>query len=494
MNICRIILVSFLLSAAGLFAQVVQRFNFQEKPDRSGLISNSITDLRYENGVLYVGTGNGLGITRDNGQSWENFTEADYGGRGGVTALDIGPDGTLWIATGFDSLVSSGDELQTGGGLRYRAPGSSEWVRIPQPVDAREDTAGGKKPTTTPVQNITFDLLALSDSEVWITSWGGGVRRTTDRGQTWEVVTTDGLPFDALGQLNHRGFSVTAGNGNIWVGTVGGISKTSDGGQTWERFTSTNQSQPISGNWVIGLWHNPFDNSVWATTLNSQEGEFNAISRTQNGGASWDIFLKEELADGTFPRYVAFYEETVYVATEKGVYKSVDEGQTWFLLPDIRDNLTNEGLFTRTFFSVATSPAHPPFHRLWVGSVDGLASTDNNGFDWIVYRSFVSTRERTDPKVYAYPNPFTPLHSDRPCRFQFDISRAGEVTIDIYNFAMEKVTTLSGFPSEPGGDSFDRSLTWDGKDNNGRLVDNGVYFFRALVEGKTTWGKIVVIN
>ncbi|MEZ4764321.1 MAG: hypothetical protein R3C26_14415 [Calditrichia bacterium] len=84
------------------------------------------------------------------------------------------------------------------------------------------------------------------------------------------------------------------------MGTVGGISKTSDGGHTWQRFTSSNQNRPISGNWVIGLWHNPYDNSVWATTLNSQDGEFNAISRTTNGGVTWDIFLEDELSGWHF--------------------------------------------------------------------------------------------------------------------------------------------------------------------------------------------------
>jgi flagellar hook assembly protein FlgD len=79
-------------------------------------------------------------------------------------------------------------------------------------------------------------------------------------------------------------------------------------------------------------------------------------------------------------------------------------------------------------------------------------------------------------------------------RFQYDITRAGEVKIDIYNFAMEKVTSIRTYETAPGADTYDRSATWDGRDNNGRMVDNGVYFFRANVIGKVSWGKIVVIN
>ena len=466
--------------------------------DRSGLIGNGVTDLRWNEqiGTLLVGTGFGLGTSTDNGSTWINYTSDDYGGQGpgGTSGMDVGPDGTIWIAVGYDTLVEEGQSLQIGGGLRYLEPGSSEWVNIPQPVDSQNDTVGGMQPTTTRVQNISFDVLLVDTNEVWIASWGGGVRRSTDRGENWDIITTDGLPFAALPNLNHIGFSLLKENGNIWVGTAGGMSRSNDGGQTWRRFTSKNQSQAISGNWVIGMWHNAWNDQIWATTLSTDTSEFTAISRTANGGETWDIQLREELSDGTFPRSVAFYDSAVYVATEKGVFKTIDDGQTWFLIPAVRDNLTGEGLFTSSFFSVATSPAAELNHRLWAGSADGLGMTANNGFDWTVFRSFISTRDRTDPAVYAYPNPFSPLHSDRPCRFQFDLTDGGTVNIDIYNYAMERVTTISENQNAPVEGSFDRSMTWDGKDSNGRLVDNGVYFFRAKVGSDVSWGKIVVIN
>lgn len=468
----------------------------QSDPDRGGLLGNGVTDLLYSGNTLYAGTGFGLSVTSDNGTQWQNFTPSDYGAKGGVSALARGEDGTLWIAAAFDSLVDQDESLSVGGGIFYLEAGSSEWQRIPQPKDARGDTSNGMKPTTTTVQNVTFDIAVRGSDEIWISSFGGGVRRSLDRGATWEVITTDGQPFSSLDFLNHRGFSALVDtSGNVWIGTVGGISKSVDGGTTWERFTPTNQNSPISGSWVIGLFHNPWNNSVWATTLRATEqSEFNAISSTKNGGNSWDIHLEDELADGTFPRYVAFYDSAVYVATEKGVYKSIDDGGNWFKMPVIRDSQSGESLITSTFYSVAAS-ADTPQHRLWVGSLDGLASTVNSGYDWTIFRSFVSTRsERPDPAVYAYPNPYSPTHVDRPCRFQFDIESAGEVTIELYNFAMEKITTLRQNLSAPASGSFDRSVLWDGTDNNGRMVDNGVYHFRADIGGEVTWGKIIVIN
>ncbi len=495
-TIGRIFIVVFMVwASAELQAQFVTGFKLQsEEPDRNGLIGNGITDLFwYDPGsVLYAGTGYGLSMTSDDGSTWQNFTPAEYGGKGGISALTVAMDGTVWIATGYDTTVQGDQTLSAGGGLRYRKPGSTEWAFIPQPKDARTDTANGMRPTTTHVQNVTYDI-ALLDTQIWIASFGGGIRRSLDGGNTWEVITTDGLPFSALDYLNHRGFSAMTENGNIWIGTAGGISKSTDGGNSWSRYYVGSDQIPdpdgISGNWIIGLAYNPWDNSVWAVTLSTGGEEFNSISRTLDGGRTWDNFLVQELSDGTFARNIAFFDNAIYVATEKGVYKSVNDSQSWYLFPQIKDPVSGEQLLTNTFYSVATAPSPGNFHRLWVGSSDGLAVTADNGYSWTVFRSFVSTRERTKPAVYAYPNPFSPERETR-IRFQYDVLQPTDVEIEIFNFAMEKVVSIKKSEATTG----DRSAYWDGRDSNGRFVDNGVYFFRADVGGKINWGKIVVIN
>ena len=84
---------------------------------------------------------------------------------------------------------------------------------------------------TTNVNNITYDIAA-TDSAVWIVSYAGMARKSTDKGKTWQVVIippdnldsispTDSLSFDVspvagsfglTGNLNHRAFSVYAEN------------------------------------------------------------------------------------------------------------------------------------------------------------------------------------------------------------------------------------------------------------------------------------------
>ena len=38
------------------------------------------------------------------------------------------------------------------------------------------------------------------------------------------------------------------------------------------------------------------------------------------------------------------------------------------------------------------------------------------------------------------------------------------------------------------------SLKWDGKDKNGRMVDNGTYFIRLEYDQKVKWIKLIVIK
>ena len=67
------------------------------------------------------------------------------------------------------------------------------------------------------------------------------------------------------------------------------------------------------------------------------------------------------------------------------------------------------------------------------------------------------------------------------------------VTISIYDFSMKLVKTIVRDKFKQGGDSY--SEVWDGRDTTGKMVANGVYFYKLIKEGeKTLHGKIVVLN
>jgi hypothetical protein len=175
--------------------QVIRKEGFRlEGRPISNITSNEIVDIVTFHDTVWVATGNGLSRTTDNGDNWMTFTHADGLGKGSVTAF-AKRKGIAWTATGYEKNTPEGI-LDAGGGLSYSTDDGANWQWVPQPVDSKDET--DYKPTTTDVQNITYDI-ALTDSAVWITSFGGGLRKSTDMGETWQVVTVDGYPFDALG-------------------------------------------------------------------------------------------------------------------------------------------------------------------------------------------------------------------------------------------------------------------------------------------------------
>jgi hypothetical protein len=454
-------------------------------------LGNAMVDMNSQDSLLFAGSGFGLNRTSDGGYSWTAFTSRDYSGKGGVSAMSFMDDSTFWIAAAYDTSIRDLGRLDAGGGLSYTRDYGRTWTHVRQPIDRRDETE--YSPTTTVVQNVTFDI-AFYDSTAWIASWGGGLRKSTDMGETWTVVTTDGRPFDANsgtnpGWRNHIAFSITKAKDELWVGTAEGISKSTDNGETWRRFTHQNQDLPISGNFVVALAYQSYTNTLWAATIETDidTSEFRAVSRSENGGETWETTLA-----GTFCHNFAFDDSVVYAATDLGMYVSNDQGENWYLLPPIKDYVTGQEVLGTEYFSAAVS-IEGLLRRLWVGNTDGLASTIDNGNTWKVHRSFKSTRRSDTPEAYAYPSPFSPSRQGY-VRFQYDIEQGGEVIIDIYDFALDHVATIREYETDPIAETYDRNAKWDGKNNAGVPVASGVYFFRANIVGNVTWGKLVLIN
>ena len=467
-------------SRVALTPKFASEFGETPPPDK-GLASNSVTDIRFLNGTVWVATGNGLSRTADNGLTWESFGEKHGLGKGGVSALAV-TDSIIWVATAFDTVTKDAGKLPAGGGLSYSTDGGETWVHVPQPG-------------ATPVQNVTYDIALLGHT-VWITSWGGGLRKSEDRGQTWEVVTPDTFLFDPLGNLNHRAFSVIAVDSTLWVGTAKGVNRSDDGGKTWVNFNHQNQLHPISGNFVVALAHQRWNghDRIWAATVEttSETGdttEFRGVSWTDDNGETWQTALR-----GQFAHNFAFDDSVVYVCTDSGLYRSVDLGKTWYRYGEIQDASSGERFWSTEFYGAGVDAQH----RLWAGGGDGLVMTADNGNTWHIFRSFVPTGRNGEVRTYAYPNPFSParhnvLGGEGHVRFQYNTTRPTRVTLRIYDFAMQRVATVVEGKERPVPGDY--SEVWDGRNEAGQVVANGVYFYRLDLEGEGSyWGKLIILD
>jgi hypothetical protein len=465
------------MSSIGFSGSPQTTYRLDVAENTGQIAGNGITDIKASDRALWFGTGNGLSRTLDQGRHFQSLGSSDGLPRGSISALWVQGD-SLWVAAASDTLTSISDSpLTMGTGLAFSADHGSTWRRLPQPGE-------------TPVQNVTYDL-AVFQGTVWITSFGGGIRRSDDWGETWDIAPPDTFVFNPGRYLNHRGFSAEATSDAIWIGTAGGINKSMDNGETWTNFNHTNQQDPISGNFVVALAHQVVSGKtiIWAATWKAEgENEFYGVSRSDNGGASWETFLAGEKAHN-----FAFDQETVYVPTDNGVFVSEDQGETWYVIRDITDNASGDRLLTTEMYS-----AYGRSDTLWVGSADGLARTADNGYSWSVFRAFRSTAQEKEPRTYAYPNPFSPnrhnlIDNDGHVRLQFNTLNPAHVSIHVYDYAMDLVKTVEPGRVYQGPGDF--SALWNGRNEYGDAVANGVYFYSVDIENDGTyWGKIIVLN
>ncbi|MDA3814344.1 MAG: T9SS type A sorting domain-containing protein [Candidatus Cloacimonetes bacterium] len=85
------------------------------------------------------------------------------------------------------------------------------------------------------------------------------------------------------------------------------------------------------------------------------------------------------------------------------------------------------------------------------------------------------------PKVsmQIYPNPFNP---ETTISFSLTTENTEDTEINIYNVRGQKVKEFDVILSGDEGES--NSVTWNGKDNNGKSVSTGIYLFELRSDGK----------
>jgi len=84
-----------------------------------------------------------------------------------------------------------------------------------------------------------------------------------------------------------------------------------------------------------------------------------------------------------------------------------------------------------------------------------------------------------------YPNPFNPETT-----ISFTMSKEGPVTLDVFNIKGQKVNTLVNGRLEAGH----HNVVWNGKDNTGREVSSGVYFYRMTAGDYENVRKMILMK
>lgn len=481
-----------------------------EKIDAANPTSNTITDILTIGDTIWLGTSRGVSVSTDKGETWTNFYGDPQFGTDNVSAIGYN-NGVFWAATAR-TVEQNNQRLPSGTGLKYTSDMGRTWTSIPQPLDTQSDTViqyGINNlralPVTVTIQNLIYDI-AFTQGTIWIATFAGGLRRSTDMGVTWQrvvlppdnrnsIMPTDELnfclapvggQFCPVGNLNHRVFSITSVDSvTLYVGTANGINKSTDNGISWVKFNHQNQDEPISGNFITALAYNSSNSTIWASTWKAEDpNEFYGVSYSTNGGVNWRTTLREER-----PHNFGFRQNQTIAVTGNGAFRTSDGGQTWITPGVIYDPVSKITLNTSVFYSAASMS-----QDIWLGSNDGLARIRETGFWLGTWKLFLAAAPLTSAEeTYCYPNPFSPRLSQLKIKYSTGGITA-KVTIRIFNFAMNYVSTVIQ-NAERNKNLEGTPEYWDGRDAEGNYVPNGVYFYRVEVEGKDpVYGKIMVLQ
>ena len=530
------------------------RLAAQDTSLSEGLLSNIVAEIRIVGDSLtWFGTGRGLAV-HDGQRVYSHRTTLDSLADGQVTKmLPLGGIPAVAVMNDTMAVAYSGDNgsIQVGYGLTltYNAQAVKDsagisWIYLNQPMDVDADTLRPfgegffrSLPVTVPEANVTYDAFLYGDY-LWTASWAGGLRRFHLDNRNWEVIPmpmdqqdslsfcsgfdeTDDLGRNILpgyylnprdpadgGNHNHKAFSVLVNGDTLWAGTANGINRGIMINE-WQEVTPGNfqlfnciewvhytyQNADLSGNFVVGLakqlWNG--GTTIWAATMNADTpGEIRGLSYTRDGGLTWKTTLLGERIYN-----ITAKDSLVLASSQSGLWKSFD-GENWALYSPAIDTtfMAQSEILTDIVYTSVIDERKINVPSLWVGTSNGAAlSTDLQGSSWTIFQT-----EYDSTEFYAYPNPFSPLNHNQMgnegyVRFHTGTIINTQVELDIFNFAMEKV-----FQDNFDLNLYDGALKWNGRDMNGVLVDNGVYFIRMKYASSVNkspqyfWDKLIVVK
>jgi len=372
---------------------------------------------------------------------------------------------------------------------------------------------------------VTYDIDFMSDSVFVATS--AGVRFSKDGENGLNNMTymyeiddrtsgsTDNMDDDTVTVFHVLGDTILVGSGN-------GFALSNDRGESYVitrinrdtlkadvaiNYTEENTWGGIPGDFVpaIGVQYNQGKSPyIWVSgrivESGQQEGiavgEMLPVVETDTLGVQDTISYAMSWAlayDDDFAWNFEFVGDSVFAATNAGLLLNyTDIGAAW----DTVDLVDFDGI-------TLVEPGTPVYavelidSNLWVGTEDRTVRMNVNEFrDAEVF--YVMDTTTPPDVVYAFPVPYSfSRYMTHKMDFHFTLLEDANVTIEIYDFAMNLVKRLVDdvfFPKGTYPDVGSRRVRWDGRNGNGEEVAVGMYHVKVEYStGEVHWGKLAII-
>jgi hypothetical protein len=309
------------------------------------------------------------------------------------------------------------------------------------------------------------------------------------------------------------GFALAFGSiyqgGCFYDGTnsVPAVFKTTNNGASWSRYNMTTDRGKIYSITV----HPSSSNTVYAAGYYTTSTNKVALFKTTSGGTSWsDIGASFTASEARSIVIDPNDNNRIYVGTNQGVYYSTDSGTNW-TVPSLNKNVSCivcEAATALKLYMGTTDGVYQSFDGAvtWTQMNDGLINKDVqcmdldavNGVLYVgtdgggVFRNPVGTGVNDDEDAIVpreitlqqnYPNPF-----NMETEIVYKIPGDGMVRLAIYNLQGQLIRTLVDAHQASGR----KTVTWDGRDENGREVSSGVYVCRVKMDGLMDMKKMIL--
>jgi photosystem II stability/assembly factor-like uncharacterized protein len=404
-----------------------------------------------------------------------------------------------------------------------------------------KSTNGGTTFATLPVSGITYDLMCVwgVDANTIFVGNGGGVGgagtsaatiyKTTNGGTNWTaVVTTSGAGF-----FNGVVFSRTSPLSGFTMSdptSAGGTyftSRTTDGGTTW----TTQNPAGVSG--CMGAANSTFilDNNFYGFGSSSST-VFTASARmcifTSNGGTNWNFPQLPGTTSSTTQSFIpaiSFNSNKIYGLAGSSpmsntISRTTDGGATWNSL-SIPSTLTSANCwikyvpYTNIAYMVTSTAAAVQSYKTtnngtswttltWPANVFNVAHMDlypamtTGGITAYLYAvcgdgtvvkmtdviTSVNTSTTSVPTNYKleqnYPNPFNPV-----TKINYSVPKASFVTLKIYNVLGNEVMTVVDEQQTANNYTYDVDFS---------KLSSGVYYYTLKAGEFTATKKLTLVK